>query len=94
MKKSIRSSTSSEFTFPHLAEFKIRREDRLGLVSGLFIDERPEKYYTEEEWCQFLDDYFTTLWLIDNFKPIPEELEHRVLKGTKKLKEYIRSGGD
>lgn len=64
------------------------------MVGGLFIDKRPEKYYTEEEWRQFLNDYFTTLWLIDNFEPIPEELEHRVLKGNQKLKEYIRSGGD
>ena len=94
MKKSIRNFTSSEFRFQHLAEFKIRREDRLGMVGLLFIDERPQKYYTEKEWYQFLDDYFTALWLIDNFKPISEELEHRVLKGNQKLKEYFKSGGD
>ena len=93
MKKSIRNFTSSEFRFQHLAEFKIRREDRLGMVGLLFIDERPKKYYTEEEWRQFLNDYYMALWLIDNFKPIPEELEHHVLKGNQKLKEYFKSGG-
>lgn len=75
-------------SFEHLNKFKRQRQERLG-IGFIIIEERPEKYFTEEEWCQYFRDDFTAWVCIENYLPIPEDVEIRLLKAKAKIDLYF-----
>lgn len=62
----------------------------MGLDRFIIIEERPEKYFTEEEWRQYFIDDLTACCCIDQDLPVPEDVEIRLLKAMTKINLYIK----
>ena len=81
----------SQFDFQNLREYRQRRYERLECPTFLIIEERPEKYFTEKEWRQYLQDDIRVIICIESDLPIPEDLENRIIKANRKIKQYLGS---
>ena len=79
------------FDFQNLRKYRQRRYERLECSTFLIIEERPEKYFTEKEWWQFLQDNSRVSIYIESDLPIPEDLENRIIKANRKIKQYLGS---
>lgn len=81
----------SQFNFQNLREYRQRRYERLEYPVFLIIEERPKKYFTEKEWWQYLQDNCWVSLYIESGLPIPEDLENRIIKANRKIKQYLGS---
>ena len=75
--------------FPMLEEYRWRRKKRLGIADFVIIEERPENYFSEEEWHQYFLDDMTAHFCIERDLPVPEDVEIRLLEATEKIKRYF-----
>ena len=92
MKKAKREMLSRpicDMGFQHLKEFKMARYERLESPVFVIIEERPKKYFTEEEWQQYFIDELNVAFLIENNLPISEDVENRIIKANRKVKAYL-----
>ena len=88
-KKRKRDIPICEMTFAHLNEYRWRRKERFEIAGLIIIEERPENYFSEEEWHQFFIDDFTAHFCIERDLPVPEDVEIRLLKAMKKIRYYM-----
>lgn len=79
-----------QMTFPLLSEYRWRRKERLGIAGFIIIEERPEEFFSEEEWRQYFWDDMTANHYIDWDLPVPEDVEIRLLEATSKIKRFFQ----
>ena len=79
-----------QMPFPRLNEYRWRRKERLGIADFIIIEERPEKYFSEEEWRQYFWDEMTACLCIEKDLPVPEDVEIRLLEAADKIRRFFQ----